>query len=53
MAFTPARNSTLSPIAALVSDNDALQMEANAEVDPITQTIAQAQEQLHIVMEVQ
>ena len=53
MAFTPTHTSTLSPIAVLVSDNDILQMEVDAKVDPITQVIAQAQEQLCLTMEAQ
>jgi len=37
----------------LISDNDAHQMELDLELDPVTQAISQAQEQLHISMEAQ
>ena len=53
MAFTPTHTSTLSPIAMLISDNDAHQMELDWELDPIAQAMVQAQEQLWVEMEVQ
>ena len=50
MVYTPASiSSPMTSIAVLITDDDALRL----GLDPITQAIAQAQEQLHHAMETQ
>ena len=53
MAFTPAHTSTLLHIIVLITPNDAHLMDLNPELNPIAHAMAQAQEQLWVVMEVQ
>ena len=53
MAFNPTHvSSPLNTTTVLIADNDALLMDINLEFDPTSQAVVQAQEQLHVVMEV-
>ena len=53
MAINTTQSSVLSPITTLISDHDTHQKETDPELDPIIQAVAEAQEQLQIVMEAQ
>src|SRR5882724_10867361 len=54
MAFnTTLISSPSNSITVLITNNNTLQMDVNHKLDPIAQAMAQALEQLHVVMEVQ